>query len=313
MKSLQLIKYLLPLLVVAVACKDVTEPDLSKEVITLYSPNDHDTVPAASLTFWWKKVDDTKTYKYRLQIVKPNFTVPQTPVIDTLITLDKFVYTLGPGTYQWRVRTENNSSHSAYTTRDLVVDTNKVLSNQQVILTSPDGLSPVTTLTVNFTWQAVASATSYYIKIKQNDGTDVIAPTNVTTNQYTYVFSNYGVYKWSAMAANDYSQTQYAAYKTFTVAIKDPTPLQNADSNTVGQPMVLNWTNYAPATGDSLVIYKDAVSTSSVAISTYAVSSYSVYANTTTPSAHTYYWKIKSLDPSGNMSQWVNGHTFKLK
>lgn len=313
MKILRTLSCLLLLVALLPACKDVVEPDLSKQYITLITPQDHDTTAVSAVTFWWKKIDEQNTYRYRIQIAKPNFTAPQALVLDSVTTSDKYNFTLTPGAYEWRVRSENGSSHTPYSTRVIVIDSSKDLSTQTVLLISPASNSTLYAFTTNFSWGTLSAANAYNLQIQTLTGATVLLASNITTNSYSYTFANYGSYQWRVWAENAGSISKPSAWYILNIGIKAPYSLTNPDSVTSPAPVVLNWNNYSPAVGDSLMIYKDNTSSTAIVSTFTSAKSYTFATNGSGVSGHYYYWKVRSVDGSNNTSNWVSGNQFKVK
>lgn len=127
---------LLPLLA---GCSEFIEPSIGLREIDLLAPANRLETNSYQQTFWWNPMADA--LYYRLQVVSPRFDSVSKVLLDTLISKDKFVYTLDPGRYEWRVRGENGSSASAYAVRSLVIYPSS-LSDQVLQLSLPsNGLS----------------------------------------------------------------------------------------------------------------------------------------------------------------------------
>jgi hypothetical protein len=96
------------------SCNDIVEPSVKGKQVQLESPFDKFQSTSPDISFWWDEVDHATIY--HLQVVKPDFTAPESLVLDTVITKNKFLHTLTPGKYQWRVMAQNSSSHTEYST-----------------------------------------------------------------------------------------------------------------------------------------------------------------------------------------------------
>ncbi|MDO3645226.1 hypothetical protein [Mucilaginibacter sp. L3T2-6] len=94
------------------SCEDIVEPSVKNKQVQLESPFNKFQSTSSTISFWWDEVEHATTY--HLQVVKPDFTRPESLVLDTVITKNKFLDTLAPGNYQWRVMAENSSSQTAY-------------------------------------------------------------------------------------------------------------------------------------------------------------------------------------------------------
>src|SRR5580698_2496000 len=83
------------------SCTDIIEPSISKYTVKLEAPTDQYISPSYTINFWWDQVANALTY--HLQVVTPTFASPGSLVLDTVITGNKFSFSLSPGNYQWRV------------------------------------------------------------------------------------------------------------------------------------------------------------------------------------------------------------------
>ncbi len=154
------------------SCEDIFEEELGTEKITLISPANNDTLNSALQTFWWKDLKDEITISnYRVQMVSPSFENVESTLIDTIMTKNKFNYSLVSLTknraYAWRVRAENNSSETSYSIASFYLSSEISLETEKVKLTSPntgDSLN-VRTSGVRFEWKKINGATSYQIQI----------------------------------------------------------------------------------------------------------------------------------------------------
>ena len=107
------------MLVLIAGCKTFFEEDISNQSVKLLSPSSRTGTEIASQTFWWEKVEGASDY--RLQIVTPSFELTETLILDTLIPEDKFLVTLYPSKYEWRVRAENSAWQTQWTKDQLQI------------------------------------------------------------------------------------------------------------------------------------------------------------------------------------------------
>jgi len=103
-----------------ISCDDIVEvEDISNSTVTILAPTDNAELNQTTLMFSWESVEDAETYK--LQIATPSFLEALQIVEDTTVTTQHFSKTLDYGTYEWRVRAENSSYHTAYTTHQFSI------------------------------------------------------------------------------------------------------------------------------------------------------------------------------------------------
>lgn len=116
MKNKRLFLLLFMLLTLfAVSCKELTEPLLNKEIVTLLAPVDKVVSADSVQIFYWNYLQDSA--KYELQVVSPKFDSIVRLVIDTVVSSNQFPLSLKKGDYEWRVRAVNYSSSSQYSTK----------------------------------------------------------------------------------------------------------------------------------------------------------------------------------------------------
>lgn len=149
------------------SCSDVFVEDLEGKTVEIVSPQDSAVSDAATQLFIWKEMEDV--LRYRIQIARPNFKNVK-EFIDTTTTDLVFEIVLDEGDYEWKIRAENESTESDYTTgRRLFVEPTSDLSNFKPTLTSPVGSVQLTSYTVTFNWEGHPSATEYEIYIESTD------------------------------------------------------------------------------------------------------------------------------------------------
>lgn len=307
----------LVLISIFTACKkDVIVKDITKETVNTLSPPDNYNTPNNNITFWWDKVDGAD--KYNVQIVSPSFSSIQQLIADTNITGDKYVKTLTPGTYQWRIRATNGGGNTAWTVRTLTIDTSSNLAYAGVILISPVDSFYTRSLTHTLSWYPVNNATVYELNVTGSPSA------NYSTTSATITLpSTQGAYTWKVRAENAFSFSPYTA-RVIILDQTAPAPpglISPASGTTVKVDSMLIWS--IPNTTDS---YKDFVLVSdtssfsnivkydSVSTSTALVRSYSL--TNIVPalvSGKTYYWKVKSADRAGNVGVYGTSRSFKIQ
>lgn len=106
--------YMLAVLAFLSGCRDFIEPSIENRKVILLAPGNNTADSLYNQNFWWEPVNDA--LGYRLQVVTPSFDSINRMIIDTLVQDNKFMLTLEPGRFSWRVRAENGSSNSFYST-----------------------------------------------------------------------------------------------------------------------------------------------------------------------------------------------------
>ena len=107
-------KYLICLLMITIACEDITEvDDISDKTITVLAPTNNAILDTLAATFTWEALEEAETYY--LQVATPNFEHATQIVIDTLLVKTSYTKLLPINSYEWRIRAENSGYKTAYT------------------------------------------------------------------------------------------------------------------------------------------------------------------------------------------------------
>jgi len=292
-----------------VSCEDFIEKDLGGKVVTIYTPVNNTVSSNYTQTFWWESLNGAE--KYRLQIVKPNFAVVQQLIVDTIVRSNQFVYTLQPGSYQWRLRAENNSSQSDYVTYNLTIDSSLNLSGQTLLLNSPADNFYTANFANTFTWFAMPSATDYVFGIFNSSGVQIGSYQNTTTTTLPYTFPAEGVYKWRVFAQNSQSISPYSE-RTITIDTTRPNvpaitflPLNDTTSL---QPIPLSWSSVEANASYRVLISTDTSFSTVVKDTTINALNYNFYGATI---GTFYYWKVRAIDLAGNIGNYTTRKRFK--
>lgn len=298
-------------------CKDIIEPDIKGNTVNLLSPVNGYNSQSASISFWWDEVKYAT--RYHLQVAKPDFTNVQALLLDSNITTNKFMYSFGSGPYQWRIRAENGSSQTVYTTRSFSIDSTLNLANQTISLVSPADNYVSKNYKQQLKWLLNTSSDDYRIEVLSGTST-IFTNATYTKDTLTYTFPGDGTYTWRVKGQNVQSSTPFAS-RTIVIDGSAPnTPLlispadQDSTSFLVGiksrAAISLSW-NRGSATGtaitDSVLIYQAPATSTNIKTTT---------TNTTYTDSLAigkYYWKVMSVDAVGNKSAYSTVRSFKVK
>jgi hypothetical protein len=292
------------LIVILASCSDIISKDITGEAVTALSPVTGDTVSSYSQLFWWEEIEGAE--EYHLQIVKPSFSSIQQLVLDTTVQTDRFSFTLQPGTYQWRVRAQNNAGYTEYTVNTLTVDSTLDLTSQTVQLISPANNATVSDLARSFKWYAMPFADAYTLQVLTMNNSTIYINSNITADSASYTFAAFGTYKWRVWATNSASSSHYSEY-IINVQPSISSPYTPANNDTVLIASVnMSWTRPAGIVSDSLIISEDP---SFATIVHSALHTNTTYTFTAVP-GRDYYWKLRSKASSGSMSGYSNTFRF---
>jgi len=296
--------------IVVSSCDDFLERDLNGQTVTVLAPANNTISTSFTVTFWW---DDLKgASKYKIQIVKPSFNSIQQLVVDTLISNNQFLYTLQPGSYQWRIRGENDASISDFVIYNLTIDSSLNLSSQTLLLNSPVNNNYSNSFTQTFSWFAMPNASDYLFGIFNSSGIQIgnyqsiVSPITTTT----YTFTAEGTYKWRVFAQNNQSSSPYSE-RTITIDTTRPSipvlTYSPINDTTSLHPIPLSWNSVEPNCQYKLLISTDSTFASYFDTITSNLN-YNYYNSIV---GQFYYWKIQAIDQSNNSGLFSLRKRFK--
>lgn len=103
------------------ACEEtIFEPDISEESVQLLAPANGSVVNTESVQFNWEGVEGATSY--RIQIANPDFENASQILVDSTTDVLSFSERITPGSYQWRVRAQNDGHQTLYTTASFSVE-----------------------------------------------------------------------------------------------------------------------------------------------------------------------------------------------
>jgi hypothetical protein len=275
------------------------------------TPRDSLRTDVVSQLFFWYEVADA--IDYELQIVSPSFSSINRFVLDTIVTTNKVQFTLTPGTYQWSVRALNNSSATDYTTHTLFVDSTIDLTTQTIVLLNPPNQDTTPELSKTFSWQSLYNAENYRFELWQPDesGQQVLLR-STTIDSVEYVATDEGAYLWKVRGENFLTNTIFSE-RTFYIDTTSPnTPaLQEPDSGSVVDDTNIDFrwtrgTNTGSSLTDTMFLATDANMQN---ISQVIISKINIVVIDTL-SDGLYYWRVRSSDAAGNVSDYSQTHSF---
>ncbi|MHB8208031.1 hypothetical protein [Mucilaginibacter sp.] len=318
MKSKTLLYLLLSLFMVQslTSCTDIIEPSISKYTVKLEAPADQYISPSYTINFWWDQVANALTY--HLQVVTLTFASPGSLVLDTVITGNKFSFSLSPGNYQWRVMAENGSSQTPYAgPRSFTVGASSI-KQQTVQLSTPANNYLTSSDAIVLTWAALYGATKYQLQIDTNsfaDTTHLVYNKVLSGQQFNFNFPKDQVYQWRVRGEND---TAYSAWSTTNTMTYDHTPpgqvsvLLPANNQTVPLPVNLQWSSTATANRYKLYVFQSDSTTNYSSLFPMIINTTDYNFNFGT-SGDRVYWKVSAVDAAGNEGQASTMRSFVLQ
>lgn len=186
----------------------VTDSDISNEIVSLLAPSDGFVVNDTNVTFSWEPVSEATSYN--LQIARPGFeNAEELLVNESFDTSSNQSFILEDNnSYQWRVKALNETSETVYTTRAFSVNVTEELSEQEIVVVSPENGFETSETSVNFIWEALEQATIYRVVITDVSDNSVFLEESTTASTLTVEFE-LGQYVWAVRAENESDNTPY--------------------------------------------------------------------------------------------------------
>ncbi|HSZ72659.1 MAG TPA: hypothetical protein VK750_08275 [Cytophagaceae bacterium] len=293
-------------------CKPKVEHDISSQTVTLTSPT-APSIVGYTQTFKWDKVDGAVTYQ--LIIASPSFeTVPDSIYLDTVVYVNQFTFTVGPGNYEWKVNARNGSSKTIYTSAKFTMNISPI-NALPVILSEPVNEGYTNADSVDFSWLSLYVIDKYELQLSET------ADFSGSMIKDTFIYSPHldckiplkdeTAYYWRVKAIKSdtsslWSNTRSLTYDTTAPAqVVLSSPLDSAvNVAAVGN---LEWTSLSLSndiTYNVTVSYGD----STVTIPKVATNSYAYSAK----AGQKITWKVQAEDLAGNLGQYSNTWFFTV-
>jgi uncharacterized protein YegP (UPF0339 family) len=306
---------LIALAILTYSCEDILEEDISDDTVQILSPANNAKIESNVVGFKWNSLKGAD--KYRIQVYESN----QVLVLDSLTTKTSITLPLNAGSYVWRVRAENYAYESVYSfPSNFSTTIPNDLTNQQVILSSPENDKFVNFTNITLSWEPLKNASSYSLTVVNTATSQEVYPkTDLTNTSVTLDLPTLadGTYEWRLKAKNAETETkQYSARKfnidkTIPNQPKNTLPADNS-TQTANSSITYNW-SIAADTGNakSPISYIVEFATD-IDFNTIIQPQNS---NTTTlqqafSAPGVYYWRVRAIDGAGNIG--TNSTAFKF-
>lgn len=308
---------LIALAILTYSCEDILEEDISDDTIQILSPVNNSNIESNVVSFKWNSLNGAD--KYRIQIYESD----QVLILDSLTTKTSITLPLNAGNYIWRVRGENYAYESVYSfPSNFWTTIPDDLTNQQVILSSPDNEKFVNFTNVTLTWEPLKNATTYRLRVVNTaTGQEVYPQTDLTDTSFTLDLPNLadGTYEWRLKAKNAETETkQYSARKfnidtTVPNQPKNTLPIDNS-TQTVNSSVTYTW-SIATDVGNAkspvtyIIEFASDVDFNSIVQTQYSNSTTLQY---TFSATGVYYWRVRAVDGAGNIGTNSTGFKFTV-
>lgn len=299
------------------SCEDILEEDITNDTVQILSPANDSKIESNVVSFKWNSLKGAD--KYRVQVYEAN----QVLVLDSLTTKTSITLPLDAGNYSWRVRGENYAYESIYSfPSNFSTTIPDDLTNQQVILLSPENDKFVNFINVTLNWEKLANATSYTVKLVNTaTSQEVFSKTDVTDNSLTLALATLadGNYEWRLKAKNADSETKQYSARKFSVDTTPPNQPKNtlpADNSTQSSNTSVTYTwSIATDTGNAkspvsyIVEFASDADFNSIIQTQNSNSTTLQWTFTTTG---IYYWRVRAVDAAGNIGTNSTGFKFTV-
>ncbi|WP_410221205.1 hypothetical protein [Pedobacter sp.] len=298
-----------------ISCKEFIERPLDNKQIRIIAPANHVETNSYQLTFWWETHPDA--FQYRLQVVSPDFSEAVKFILDTVVRSDKFTYTLEPGNYQWRVRGENGSSATLYTTGNFVVHPSS-LKEQVVQLVAPAQNQYTSNPLVQYEWLKLFGATQYRLQIDDHNFSDEQnLVVNALTDNLTYMNTlvREGTYQFRVRAEKDTEISKWSAVRSITYDATAPAKvilISPANKQAISKPVTLTWNPLTDAEKYEVYVYKSDSVTLYNSGYPQIVNNNSLVFNQGNVN-ETLVWRVRAIDKAGNKGEMSDYFTFTLR
>ena len=294
--------------------------------VQLQSPNDSLVSNSFAITFLWEKMKEAK--RFRLQVVHPSFEHMEYMVVDTFITDNSFTYTFTEkGEYAWRVRAENNTSETPYSSRMFSIDKTVNLAEQVLLIVSPKADFATNAYSLDFKWVSLPAADDYLFSVQKENaqGEYIVEPVLLTSTKYTLdngtINFAEGTYFWSVQARNSLPSKTPEVTRTFMIDRTSPgTPgavFPAKDTIMKIKTIAFTWERYDDGTGspvfDTVYVLKKNISGTFDIYRKVKQSSIVTETTITNLVSGEYQWHVQSFDMAGNKSQKSGNETFSIE
>jgi uncharacterized protein YegP (UPF0339 family) len=307
---------LIALAILTYSCEDILEEDISNDTVQIISPTKDSKIESNVVGFKWNNIKGAD--KYRIQI----FESDQVLLLDSLTTKTSITLPLKAGNYLWRVRAENYAYESIYSfPSNFSTTIPEDLTNQQVILSSPDNDKFFNFINITLNWEFLGNATTYSAKVVNTaTGQEVYSKPDLTDNTVTMDLTTLadGTYEWRLKAQNTDTETkQYSARKfnIDTTAPNQPKNTSPADNSTqtAGTSVTYTWSIAADiGSAKSPVSYVVEFASDIDFNSIIQTQNSNTLTLPQTFSTGVYYWRVRAVDTAGNIGANSTGFKFTV-
>ncbi|MCX2680342.1 hypothetical protein OOZ15_10355 [Galbibacter sp. EGI 63066] len=289
-----------------ISCADIIEvQDISNEKVNLIAPAEGTVVKGNVVNFTWEPLPDAD--RYLLQVATPDFSSATQVLVDSLVNGTSYSKELLPNMYEWRVKGVNSAYETGFSSNVFSLQTSDGFEGNTIILDAPKNNVATNEGGITFSWETVEGAVEYQVQVIDNN--DTVVNDEQTAENSIELTLQEGVFTWQVRAKNeDGINTLYNSRKITVDLTKPNTPALEtpADEATEasGTEITFTWSREdipGSAEKDSIYIYNDETQSDLNEKGLGSEKSFN-----TTLEAGNYYWKVRSFDAAGNVSDDSN-------
>lgn len=306
---------LLGLVLLSTGCKEFIEPSIENKKVILLAPSNATESSQYSQTFWWDYVENA--LQYRLQVVSHDFNNASRLILDTVVTDNKFTYTLDPANYEWRVSAENGSSATPFTKATFVIRPTSI-EEQQVQLQLPANNSLTNQSNTIFRWLRLFGADTYHLQIDTNnfeDETTLFFDRTTPNLEFIVTLSKDKIYRWRVKGANATVESKWSAIQNVTLDKVPPGRVfltSPTNNQLVAKNVTLRWEALPDAKRYQLYVFKS--DGSSLYSNTFPIMVTGVtYSFNEASTGEQVFWQVRALDEAGNPGALSEVRSFSIQ
>lgn len=295
-------------------CTELFEEPVTDAVPELLSPGDSAHTGRYAIEFLWEPVE--YALEYRVQVVTPSFDSVNLYVADTIVSDRRYLQTLDPGRYQWRVRAQNGSSSSVYSTRTFTVHRSD-LSGQRVLQEAPGRDILTNDPDISFSWQSIFGVDVYELQIDTDNFSNpdrLVARETTVATTHGFTLPAEGRYEWRVSGSNDTAQTQWSDVRVITLDQTPPaapTPVSPNNNQQVARPVTLRWRRDSDADHYLVYVYQADSTILDAAQFPQSVRD-TTFVSSGGASRASLLWRVRSVDKAGNTSAYSDWRRYTL-
>lgn len=108
------------LIFACISCEEIiNEENLENDEVSIIAPMNNSQSNTGIIFFDWQPVEGARSYT--IQVAQPNFDQTEQLLLQQTDSITSASLNMTSGTYQWRVRAENDAFTSPYTTQTFTV------------------------------------------------------------------------------------------------------------------------------------------------------------------------------------------------